>query len=155
MNAIFHKLARIGLIVTAVAGPASISALSGCAGDPPPAPKEEGKPVSKIGDNRFSVRKSWLAQQTSDKAWFGVEAARALTAAEDAGVKGLRVGAQPGSAFAELGLNNGDLLRSINGKVAESEADAVKLLGDLASAPNFTFELVRKGQPQTLIYEVK
>ena len=36
-----------------------------------------------------------------------------------------------------------------------NEADAVKLLGDLAAAPNFTMELVRKGQPQTLIYEVK
>lgn len=155
MNAIFHKLARIGLIVTAVAGPASISALSGCAGDPPPAPKEEGKPVSKIGENRSSVRKSWLAQQSSDKAWFGVESARALTAAEDSGVKGLRVASQPGSAFAELGVNNGDLLRSVNGKVAETAADAIKLLGDLAGTPNFTLEIVRKGQPQTLIYEVK
>jgi membrane-associated protease RseP (regulator of RpoE activity) len=129
--------------------------VAGCGSEPPPAPKVEGEPVEKIGENRFGVRRAWLADLTSEKAWFGMEAARALVAAEEGGVRGLRVGSHPGSALASLGLNNGDLLRSVNNREVTDAADAAKALGGLSGGGNFTLEVIRKGQPQTLIYEVR
>ena len=63
--------------------------------------------------------------------------------------------ARPGSGLVKLGLVSGDLLRSINGKPAEDPAGAMKLLGDLGGSTSFTLEVIRKGQPQTFIYEVR
>lgn len=138
-----------------VLGVAPTGALIACSGGEPPAeqPKEEGEPVRKAGDNRFEVRRSWLKAQ-GDKEWAGGPAAEVLIAGEEAGHAGLRVAVRPGSGLAKLGLVNGDLLRAIDGKAVTS-ADALSALEGLGDAPSFSIELVRKGQPQTLIYDIR
>lgn len=127
-----------------------------CGGSEAPVEKkEEGEPVKKIGENRYEVRKGWLAGLADEKAWTGAAASAALVAADDNGAHGLRVGAKPGSALVKLGLVSGDLLRAVDGKPAEDPAAAMALLEGLGGAANFTLEVIRKGQPQTFIYEVR
>jgi general secretion pathway protein C len=59
------------------------------------------------------------------------------------------------SVFKQLGLRNGDIILGVDGSKIESVDDAMKLYGGLKNMQNMKIEIKRRGQVQTLDYNVK
>ena len=69
---------------------------------------------------------------------------------------GMRLtGIKPRSIFRRLGLRNGDVLESINGKAVASEEDAAALLNHLAEDEQANVQLIRGGRERTINYSVR
>lgn len=60
-----------------------------------------------------------------------------------------------GSIFAKLGLNNGDIIKTVNGAPIKSPEDAVSLYQTLKGGTGLEMNISRKGRPRTLNYEIK
>jgi general secretion pathway protein C len=63
-------------------------------------------------------------------------------------------GIRRGSLPKAVGLENGDLVRSVNGKALGSLDDTMAILSKLGDEDTFTLELERRGTPLTLTLEV-
>ncbi|MFA6011039.1 MAG: type II secretion system protein N [Desulfobacteraceae bacterium] len=59
------------------------------------------------------------------------------------------------STFKKLGLRNGDIIMGVDGSKIESVDDAMKLYSGLKNMQNMKIEIKRRGQVQTLDYNVK
>ena len=67
--------------------------------------------------------------------------------------KSLRVvGVRPTHAFARLGLDDGDLLVSANGRGLHTVDDAYAALETFVASRTLTLELVRAGATRTHVY---
>jgi len=62
---------------------------------------------------------------------------------------------RPSSAFAKLGLTNGDTLQSINGFELTSADKALEVYTKLREATSLEVEITRRGKPVTLKYSIK
>ncbi len=65
------------------------------------------------------------------------------------------VSIQQGSLFQELGLSQGDVIRSINGLSMNDPQNFMKALSTLQSATNVQINLLRNGAPQTFDYQIQ
>lgn len=65
------------------------------------------------------------------------------------------VNIQSGSLFQELGLAQGDVIRSINGLSMNDPQNFMKALSTLQSATNVQINLLRNGAPQTFDYQIQ
>lgn len=65
------------------------------------------------------------------------------------------VNIQQGSLFQELGLAQGDVIRSINGLSMNDPQNFMKALSTLQSAANVQINLLRNGAPQTFDYQIQ
>jgi type II secretion system protein C len=64
---------------------------------------------------------------------------------------------QPGSLYEKLGVNVGDVIRSVNGSPVNNMDDVMKLyqqLGGLEQAGNVSLEVTRDGRPEHLHYQL-
>jgi type II secretory pathway component PulC len=62
---------------------------------------------------------------------------------------------RPGSIYAEAGIQNGDVLRTINGYELSSPEKALEIYSKLKEARRIELELERSGKPVRLVYHVK
>ena len=62
---------------------------------------------------------------------------------------------RPTSAFAKLGLTNGDTLTSINGFELNSADRALEVYTKLREATSLELEVTRRGKPVTLKYTIR
>lgn len=150
---------------------ACLLATAACGGDPgagrgsPAPPPTAELQVEAVGPNRFAIGAAWWSADGSDVALFGGPPDMALVPASGApdvamgevdGSPELEVGALPRQARAHrLGLRAGDRVRKIRGQRPATAAEAATLLRGVADMPMFTIEVLRQGQPVTLIYEVR
>lgn len=69
-----------------------------------------------------------------------------------AGMKVLAI--KPGSLFSKLGLQRGDILEKINGMTLDIKS-GMQLFGQLKNQKNLKVEIVRRGETQTMEYEIR
>jgi general secretion pathway protein C len=69
-----------------------------------------------------------------------------------AGMKVLAI--KPGSLFSKLGLQRGDILEKINGQVLDIKS-GMQLFGQLKNQKKLKVEVVRRGESQTMEYEIR
>jgi type II secretion system protein C len=62
---------------------------------------------------------------------------------------------EPGSVFDEMGLQEGDVLHSVNGQPITDPAQAIQLMGELNNASSVSIQVIRAGQPTTLSYQIQ
>lgn len=62
---------------------------------------------------------------------------------------------RPGSFFAKIGLQNGDVLKTANGSNFDSPEKALEVYGKLKSASNLTMAIERRGELTTLDYQIR
>ena len=62
---------------------------------------------------------------------------------------------RPNSAYAKLGLTNGDTLSSINGFELTSADKALEVYTKLREATRLSVEITRRGKPMTLNYSIR
>jgi general secretion pathway protein C len=62
---------------------------------------------------------------------------------------------KPESIFAKVGLQNGDVIRKVNNNDITSPEKAFQLFQELRNEKDFTVEISRRGQTQSLSYEIR
>jgi len=73
----------------------------------------------------------------------------------DGNIDGYRLsGIEPGSIWDQIGVKNGDIVHSVNGKELTSMSEVMAAY-TFQSAKSFTFEVTRDGQRQTMRYDVR
>src|ERR1051325_2730762 len=85
-----------------------------------------------------------------------VQGARGVPSKKNGKPDGFKLYAiRPSSAFARLGLANGDTLQSINGFELTSADKALEVYTKLREATSLEVEVTRRGKPVTLKYSIK
>ena len=62
---------------------------------------------------------------------------------------------RPGSIFARIGLQNGDVIKRINGLEIQGPEQAFAAYQQLAAETNIQIDLVRRSENKTLTYEIR
>jgi general secretion pathway protein C len=138
---------------------------------PPPKPAAPGPPavaeaalpgadpeldqgIKQQSETKYTVRRSLIDKLLQNQGEL-MRAARVVPHEENGHVVGVKVyGIRKSSLFGKLGLQNGDLLRTINGFDMGSPDSALEAYTKLRSASNLSVALVRRGNPVTMEYNI-
>lgn len=130
--------------------------------DAPP-PREAATPggddaegIAEVGDNKYTVDRSLVDKYLTD-----IEAVSKMARAiphrgPDGEIDGYRLsGIRRNSPLSQLGIRNGDVIHQVNGHSLSSMQDAMGAYQQLQGGSSFTFEVTRRGQRQTMEYEIR
>jgi general secretion pathway protein C len=85
-----------------------------------------------------------------------MEQARIRPHIEDGKPSGISItGIKPNTVFRKMRLRNGDIITGVNGTPIESVEDAMRIFGDLSSAPEVQLEIKRRGRKRVLNYKIE
>lgn len=116
---------------------------------------EESGGVTKLSDTKFQVDRDFVEKQLGNVETLATQI-RAVPKTENGEVVGFRLSSvRKGSTFDKLGIKNGDVVHSVNGKGLTSADGALGAYQSLSGESNFTFEITRRNQKMTLEYEVR
>jgi general secretion pathway protein C len=111
--------------------------------------------IKKIDDNNYEIDKS-LVEKVLLNPMAVAKGARVVPSMKNGKPDGFKLYAiRPSSAFAKLGLANGDTLQSINGFELTSADKALEVYTKLREATSLEVEVTRRGKPVTLKYSIK
>ena len=111
--------------------------------------------IKKIDETTYEIEKS-LVDKVLLNPMAVVKGARVVPAMKNGKPEGFKMYAiRPTSAFAKLGLSNGDTLTSINGFELNSADKALEVYTKLREATSLELEVTRRGKPVTLKYNIR
>jgi general secretion pathway protein C len=111
--------------------------------------------IKKIDEVTYEIDKS-LIEKVLLNPMAIVKGARVVPAMNKGKPEGFKLYAiRPTSAFAKLGLTNGDTLTSINGFELNSADKALEVYTKLREATALELEVTRRGKPVTLKYTIR
>lgn len=111
--------------------------------------------VASVGQDEFVVQESEL-DKALDNLPLLLQQARAVPYFKDGKSVGLRLFAiKPDSLFAKIGLNNGDILREVNGKSLADPTQALSLFQELKDDRSISVSLERAGQSRQFKYQIR
>ena len=111
--------------------------------------------IKKIDDSNYEIDKS-LVEKVLLNPMAIAKGARVVPSMKNGKPDGFKLYAiRPSSAFAKLGLSNGDTLQSINGFELTSADKALEVYTKLREATSLEVEVTRRGKPVTLKYSIK
>jgi general secretion pathway protein C len=135
---------------------------------PPPAPDERPPPhksslseeelnagITAVSETNYNVSRQLLDKVLGNQAEL-MRAARVIPYEENGRVVGVKVyGIRRNALLGKLGIQNGDVLRTINGFDLSSPDSALEAYSKLRESDAFSIAMVRRGQPKTMEYAVK
>lgn len=111
--------------------------------------------IKKIDDSNYEIDKG-LVEKVLLNPMAVAKGARVVPSMKNGKPDGFKLYAiRPSSAFAKLGLTNGDTLQSINGFELTSADKALEVYTKLREATSLEIEVTRRGKPVTLKYSIK
>jgi general secretion pathway protein C len=111
--------------------------------------------IKKIDESNYEIDKS-LVEKVLLNPMAVAKGARVVPSMKNGKPDGFKLYAiRPTSAFAKLGLSNGDTLQSINGFELTSADKALEVYTKLREATSLEVEVTRRGKPVTLKYSIK
>ncbi len=111
--------------------------------------------IKKIDDSTYEIDKS-LVEKVLLNPMAIAKGARVVPAMNNGKPDGFKLYAiRPNSAFAKLGLTNGDTLKQINGFELTSADKALEVYTKLREATSLEVEVQRRGKPVTLKYTIR
>ncbi len=111
--------------------------------------------ITQVSDTQYNVARTLLDKALSNQSEL-MRAARMIPYEENGRVTGMKVsGIRRKSLLGRLGVQNGDVLRTINGFDLSSPDSALEAYTKLRSMDQFTIALIRSGQPRNMDYSVK
>jgi general secretion pathway protein C len=138
---------------TTVASAEAPTLPSGEAGDEMQGVIDSG--IKKIDDTNYVIDKS-LVEKVLLNPMAVAKGARVVPSMKNGKPDGFKLYAiRPSSAFARLGLANGDTLQSINGFELTSADKALEVYTKLREATSLEVEVTRRGKPVTLKYSIR
>ncbi|MDZ4785108.1 MAG: type II secretion system protein N [bacterium] len=111
--------------------------------------------VATIGENEFIIDNGELNKALENLPLL-LQQARAVPYFKNGQSVGLRLFAiKPDSLYTKIGLKNGDIMMSINGKSLADLSEAIKLFETLKEERSFTLALERNRETREFKYEVR
>jgi len=111
--------------------------------------------IKKIDESNYEIDKS-LVEKVLLNPMAVAKSARVVPSMKNGKPDGFKLYAiRPSSAFARLGLANGDTLQSINGFELTSADKALEVYTKLREATSLEVDVTRRGKPVTLKYSIK
>jgi general secretion pathway protein C len=111
--------------------------------------------IKKIDESNYEIDKA-LVEKVLLNPMAVAKGARVVPSMKNGKPDGFKLYAiRPSSAFAKLGLSNGDTLQSINGFELTSADKALEVYTKLREATSLEVEVTRRGKPVTLKYSIK
>lgn len=122
----------------------------------PPKAAPSNDVAKKVTANRFEVDRKSLNEQLADPEKIA-KAARIVPVYDKAGKSnGIKlINVSDSSVYSKIGIQTGDIVRSINGQKIDSQAKALQLLDSMRNASNVAIEVERRGKKETMEYTVK
>ncbi len=115
---------------------------------------EEG--IEKVGENKFVVSRDLLDKYINDIESISRMGRALLHRGPDGEFDGYRLSAIRRNTLADkLGIRNGDVVHSVNGKPLNSVQSAMEAYQTMTNDSNFSFEVTRRGQKVDLDYTVE
>jgi general secretion pathway protein C len=130
---------------------------------PPPMPMTPGglseaemdQNIHAASETKFSVPRTFVDKILSNQAEI-MSSARVVPHEENGQVIGVKLyGIRRNSLLGKLGLQNGDLLRTINGFEMSSPDTALEAYSRLRTASNLAVAVVRRGQSMNIQYDIQ
>jgi general secretion pathway protein C len=129
---------------------------------PPPAPNKDdqlavdmAKGIKKISENSYDLQRGTLESVLGNMALLS-RSARIVPEMRDGKAAGFRLFAvRPDGPFAMIGMQNGDILSSINGLEITSPEKALEVYAKLKSASHLSLGMERNGQKVTKEYNIR
>ncbi|HEX5656973.1 MAG TPA: PDZ domain-containing protein, partial [Polyangiales bacterium] len=111
--------------------------------------------IRRLSADRFAVTRELLERGLTSLTALR-RGVRYQLAREDGRVVGVKVTAlPPDSPLARLGIERGDVIRSLNGLALSEPGGALQALAALRVQPQFSLAVLRSGQPRSLHYAVE
>jgi general secretion pathway protein C len=134
---------------------ASLTATTVTTAEPAPsADPELDAAIKKVSDTQFSVQRSFVDTLLSDPAAL-MRLARVVPHEEDGKPMGVKVyGIRRAGPLGKLGLQNGDLLRNINGMSMADPNAALEAFAKLRGTSDLKVAITRRGQDTSLSYGI-
>jgi general secretion pathway protein C len=111
--------------------------------------------IRKTADGKFVIDRREL-EKTVENLNEVFTQARAVPYFQDGKTVGFRVFAiKPGSVFEKIGLQNGDIIQSVNGTELTDPTKAVSLFTELQNEGHIAVELKRNQQSKSFSYEIR
>ena len=126
---------------------------------PPPrfGGKAAGPPmqgIRSVGDNKYEVSRGVIDQQLSNLSTISTQA-RIVPSFKNGVANGFKLfSIQPGSLYASMGIENGDVIQRINGYEINSPDRALELLTKLKESSNVVIEAERGGHALRKEYNI-
>lgn len=111
--------------------------------------------ITMVSDTNYNVSRGLLDKVLSNQSEL-MRAARIIPFEENGRTVGVKVyGIRRSSLLGKLGIQNGDVLRTINGFDLSSPDSALEAYTKLREMDQFSIAMVRRGQARTMEYSVK
>jgi general secretion pathway protein C len=122
-------------------------------GGPPSAPVQG---VRQLADNQYEIERTTLDQTLSDLNKIATQA-RIVPSFQNGVANGFKLfSIQPGSLYASIGIENGDVIQRVNGYELNSPEKALELYQKLREGPGpYTIDILRSGVPVQKRYSVR
>lgn len=111
--------------------------------------------IKSSGETKFSVSRAFVDKVLQNQAEI-MRSARIVPHEENGQVVGVKLyGIRRNSLLGKLGLQNGDLMRTINGFAMSSPDTALEAYSKLRSSNNLSVAVVRRGRPLNVEYDIQ
>lgn len=118
-----------------------------------PAQLESG--ITRVSENHYTIERSLVNQLLTNQAAL-MRTARVIPHEEGGRVVGVKLyGIRRSSLLGRLGIQNGDMLRTINGYDMTAPDSALEAYARLRTADRITINLLRRGSDQTIDYQIR
>lgn len=142
-------------ISTPVAPPPAVGAVaSRLSGAGSITEQELNQNITAVSDTKFNVQRGFVDKVLQNQGEI-MRSARIVPHEENGQVVGVKLyGIRRNSLLGKLGLQNGDLLRTINGFDMASPDSALEAYARLRSANNLSVAVTRRGKPMAVEYDI-
>jgi general secretion pathway protein C len=111
--------------------------------------------ITRVSDSQFNVSRSLLDRVLENQAEL-MRSARIVPHEEGGRVVGVKLyGIRRQALLGRVGIENGDVLRTINGYDMTSPDTALEAYARLRSVSNLSVQVIRRGQPMTTNYSIQ
>ena len=112
--------------------------------------------VAAIAPNKFEIKRADVLKYTNDMASVLQQAAMAPRRGANGEIECFKfLSIQPGSIYTQLGFQNGDCLKGVNGEKIDSPAKAMEMYNALKQSNSINLSFERDGKDQENGYNIK
>ena len=120
-----------------------------------PNPSHLGAGIKPLSDNEYEVPRSEIEKSLSNLNELAMQA-RIVPAFKDGQAQGFKLfSIRPDSLYTKIGIQNGDVIRRINGNDINSPEKALEIYSKLRDASRIDIEIERNGTPLRKTYNVR
>jgi general secretion pathway protein C len=111
--------------------------------------------VTDLGDNRYQVPKATVDYSMNHLSELFTQI-RAVPNIQNGRTNGFSLSEiEPGSVFDEMGFQEGDVLRSVDGQQVTDPAQAMQMMNVLRNRNQLSVQVLREGKPVTLSFTIQ